>query len=353
MTEQSGAAGRRVRGARLVRGLSQAELAVRCRVSRQAVAGIEAGEWSPSLAVALRLAAELQRSVEQLFGEGDPPREVAVLTVAPLATPAGRAQVVDVFGKLVAVPQRGPTAFVSGFGAASSLLLEPGLALRSPLDPDSLLVAGCDPALPLLEEGLRATGAPFHLVWWPCGSAEAERLLRQGAVHAAGVHHPSAAGWSPPAGVTTAGLAAWREGILSRPAPADPVRGLADAVRRGLRLANREPGAEARSLLDRELAVIGSPVMEGYGTSFQGHLPLAAAVAAGAADLGVATEPVAIALGLDFSPLSEEESVLLLPQDRLGSRELAALLEALSHPRMAAQLELIPGYDRSILAEIG
>ncbi len=352
MAEEVGGAGRRLRAARLGQGLSQAELAARCQVSRQAVAGMEAGEWSPSLAVALRLARELGRSVEQLFGESERAQEVTVAALGP-ASPSGRAEVVEVFGKLVGVPRDGLMGSVPGFTVASSQLLGPTTALRPALDQEALLVAGCDPALPLLAEGLRAAGSQFHLAWWPCGSAEAERLLRAGVVHAAGVHHPIGAGWSPPTGCTRVGLARWREGILSPATPGFRVEGLAEAVDRGLRLANRESGAEARRLLDRELERLGSPRMAGYETRFPGHLPIAAAIAAGAADLGVATEPVALALGLHFSPLSEEESVLLLPEELLESRELAALLEGLAHPRMAAQLSLIPGYDPSILAAIG
>ena len=48
-------------------GLSQEELAKRCGVSRQTVNAIENNEYDPTLALAFRLAGELQVTVDQLF----------------------------------------------------------------------------------------------------------------------------------------------------------------------------------------------------------------------------------------------------------------------------------------------
>ena len=51
--------------------LSQDELAREVGVSRQTINAIECGRWSPSLAVALRLARRLDTSVEELFTPDD------------------------------------------------------------------------------------------------------------------------------------------------------------------------------------------------------------------------------------------------------------------------------------------
>ena len=48
-------------------GLSQEELAKRCGVSRQTVNAIENNKYDPTLALAFRLAGELQVTVDQLF----------------------------------------------------------------------------------------------------------------------------------------------------------------------------------------------------------------------------------------------------------------------------------------------
>ena len=47
-------------------GLSQEELAKRCGVSRQTVNAIENNKYDPTLALAFRLAGELQVTVDQL-----------------------------------------------------------------------------------------------------------------------------------------------------------------------------------------------------------------------------------------------------------------------------------------------
>ena len=49
-------------------------------------------------------------------------------------------------------------------------------------------MAGCDPALPLLEEPLSLLDPPIAFSWWPCSSREALRLAADGLVHAAGAH---------------------------------------------------------------------------------------------------------------------------------------------------------------------
>lgn len=48
-------------------GLSQEELAKRCGVSRQTVNAIENNRYDPTLALAFRLAKELQVTVDLLF----------------------------------------------------------------------------------------------------------------------------------------------------------------------------------------------------------------------------------------------------------------------------------------------
>lgn len=57
----------RVREVRKRRRITQAELAQACGVSRQTAISIEAGDYSPSVYLALKVAATLESSVEDLF----------------------------------------------------------------------------------------------------------------------------------------------------------------------------------------------------------------------------------------------------------------------------------------------
>jgi len=348
LAETDPAPGRRLRLARLARGLSQSELAERCGVSRQAVAGMEAGSWQPSLPVAIRMGAALGRSVEALFSGGEPPQLLPATALDQPSGPSGRAQLVEVFGRLVAVPQEGPLAAVPGFGRSDCQIRGEDTVIGRRSRYSDLLVAGCDPALPLLAEALRASGSERRLTWWPCGSARAQQLLRDHLVHVAAVHHPTGAGWEAP-GYTAIGFARWREGLVSR--PGEEVADIVVAASMGLRIANREPGSEARQLLDLSLRGLAPEDIPGYGSQYRGHLPVAMAVADHGADYGVAAEAAGLAAGLSFVELSEEDSLILMPSDRTGSQDVADLLTALAHRSLADQLASIPGYSTAILGE--
>ena len=373
MTEISQPDGARLRLARQARGLSQQQLAGVAGVTRQAVSAVESGHSDPSLRVALGLAQALGMTVEELFGPGDPGDPVLARPVAAVNGPGSRVALATVGDTFVALPLQADTAARMGFGPAGGLVAGPspapaaGSAVRRepgnlvpvrPIGPPrpTVVVAGCDPALPLLETPLALLDPPLAFAWWPCGSGEALRLAAAGLVHAAGVHQvgPSDPTAGPadtgdatdiPGGGEVVGFASWREGLVVR--PGTHVRGLGDVARQGLRLVNREPGAQARALLDRErLRLRLDPAeLPGYDSLAAGHLQVAAAIAGGLADAGVSSEPAALAYGLDFIPLAAERFDLVLPAKHAASREVQGLLKVLTSPWLLAQLASLPGYD--------
>jgi molybdate-binding protein/DNA-binding XRE family transcriptional regulator len=258
-------------------------------------------------------------------------------------------------GRSGGVARSGGAGGADGFGEPDQA---GGLRAVRPIGPPraTLVVAGCDPALPLLETPLALLDPPVSFTWWPCGSQEALRLAAAGLVHVAGAHlRGESGGYStgPAAdrlrrqGAEVVGFCSWREGLVLRPGLAGEVTGLADVARHGLRLVNREHGAEARHVLDRELARLrlDPATLPGYQTAAVGHLEVAAAIAAGLADAGVASEPAALAYGLGFVPLTAEHSDLVIPATSAGSREAAGLLRVLSSRWLLDQLASLPGYD--------
>ena len=404
MTEISQPDGTRLRLARQARGLSQQQLAGVAGVTRQAVSAVESGHSDPSLRVALGLARALGMTVEELFGPADPGDPVLAQPVAAVSGPGSRVALATVGDTFVALPLDADPAARLGFGAAGGLvaggLTPSGLAAGGPSSggPSSggmagrpagapargrgllslvpvrpigpprptVVVAGCDPALPLLETPLALLDPPLAFAWWPCGSGEALRLAAAGLVHAAGVHHGDLTGDEPgngqsaadvrtaaeiPGGADVVGFASWREGLVVRPGA--QVRGLDDVARRGLRLVNREPGAQARRLLDRERLRLGLDPAEfpGYDSRAAGHLQVAAAIVGGLADAGVSSEPAALAYGLDFVPLAAERFDLVLPAKHAASREVQGLLKVLTSPWLLAQLASLPGYDAARCGE--
>ena len=58
-----------VRRARLLAELTQAELAAAARVTRQTIVAVEAGDYAPSVYLALAIADRLHSTVEALFGD--------------------------------------------------------------------------------------------------------------------------------------------------------------------------------------------------------------------------------------------------------------------------------------------
>src|SRR5580658_7826565 len=261
----SGRVGERLRLARQARGFSQGQLARMARVSRQAVSAVETGLSDPSLRVALTLSRALGLTVEELFGPAMPEPSVAVRALAPLGGEGGRVSLAPMGEDFVALPLSGATAARAGFAPAGGRVSGP--LQVTPLGPrrPTLVLAGCDPALPLLELPLSLLDPPVAFMWWPCASQEALSLAAAGLVHVAGAHlrGPSGDYNTGPAGellrdgADVIGFCSWREGLVLRPEKLARAGDVAGVVSAGLRLVNREPGAEARRVLDRELASLG------------------------------------------------------------------------------------------------
>ena len=90
---------------------------------------------------------------------------------------------------------------------------------------------------------------------------------------------------------------------------------------------------------------IAAADVAGYQTRATGHLEVAAAIAAGLADAGIASEPAALAYELAFVPLTQERFDLVVPATQAASREIQGLLRALSSPWLHDQLASLPGYS--------
>jgi len=374
----------RLRLTRLARGHSQGDLARAAGITRQAISGIESGRWSPSLEVALSLARALDSSVEDLFGEAADAQPVT----GRLAVRPGRQHgdmapkrllLSEVAGATIAFPLLRDGSFVPGFVPALAVMRDTagdalheasaGAGAEGERDPTAgkrsrnrqtsiealriaeaaptLAVAGCDPALALLQGPLQHHSPSVGLVWWPCGNTMAMELLDSGAVHAAAIHRSLDALTRHRPGVEAVGFASWREGLATAPRLRGSVKDVRDVVSGGFRIANREQGSEARRLLDDQLDRLGIAPSEvaGYDTECTGHLLVASAVASGLADAAVMTEPAALAFGLEFVPWQEEISELHIPRSLMSGVEVRALLDALGGRELPRQLAALEGYD--------
>jgi putative molybdopterin biosynthesis protein len=131
------------------------------------------------------------------------------------------------------------------------------------------------------------------------------------------------------------------QGILFRPgdkrfegrSAQDGLKGtLADSA---ALMVNRNAGSGTRVLVDRLLAGARPP---GYANQPKSHNAVAAAIAQGRADWGIAIEPVAKLYGLGFLPMSPEHYDFLLVESRIERPAARAFLAALREPATRARI---------------
>jgi molybdate-binding protein/DNA-binding XRE family transcriptional regulator len=363
-----------LRAARAQVGISQAELAHRAGVTRQAVSAIESGKAAPTMTVALRLARVLGRRVDDLFRLVD---ELPTVSAELLDTgnvpsdEAVRVQVANVGGRLVARPLTGAAGVVLTLPRANGIV-RPAARGRSDgqrpvrvelfTDPsrlESTLVAvGCDPATSLLAEHLRRRHPTVELVWQGGNSLQALEAAGRGEAHLAGTHlfDPASGLYNVPFARRLLGpdvrlvtFAVWEQGLMLAPGNPRGIDHVGDLLQSGVRIANREAGSGARALLDAELERAGlhAERLVGYDTVVRSHLAAAEAVAAGLADAAIGVRAAALALGLSFLPLAEERYDLAIPARFFELPAVQALLETLTSPLFRLEVEALGGYDVS------
>lgn len=309
---------------------------------------------------------EFVAPVIRAFG-GMPPerRDTVPATLAVrVASERGRTEYVmtslvpGVGGGLAAYPTGKGSGAVTAFGQADGFFsIEPntelvpaGTALAVTVigartRPADLLVmgshcAGLDLLVGhLLEEGLSVKA--IHV-----GSTGGLAAARRGECDLAGIHlmDPATGEYNRP--FLTEALAlvpgyGRLQGIVFRGGDARfQGRSAAEAVAAalgdpGCLMVNRNPGSGTRVLIDRLLA---GARPAGFTSQAKTHGAVAAAVAHGRADWGVAIETVARWYGLGFLPLQAERYDFVLARDRLGRAPVQ---------RFAALLQ-----DRSVRAEL-
>jgi len=100
-------------------------------------------------------------------------------------------------------------------------------------------------------------------------------------------------------------------------------------------MVNRNAGAGTRVLIDKLLAGARPP---GYANQPKSHNAVAAAIAQGRADWGLAIEPVAKLYGLGFLPVAPEHYDFLLVESRLERLAVQAFLAALHDDATRARI---------------
>ena len=362
-----------IRRLRTNQGMSQLVLARRTGISRQALGAIEAGIYQPSVSVALSLARALGETVESLFGKSSEPKSSEINAVWARGAILSEdrqsrlAALGRVGGKLVAIPQQASCLALWPAAGTVERVIRNRVAVatfhsRDEID-STLLIAGCDPAVPILIEWMARTGSRVGVVALPCSSGKALAALGTGSVHAAGVHlrDPKSGDYNfAPVRRAIGGrrarlvnFARWEVGLVTGHGNPLGIRDLRDLARPKIRIVNRDRGSGARQVLDEALveAAIKPEVVAGYANEVGGHLEVAAAVHAGYADAGVAIRVAAEAYGLGFIPLREERYDLAIPETELERPPVMRMLEALNSRRFACEVAQLCAYDTTRMGE--
>jgi molybdate-binding protein len=177
-------------------------------------------------------------------------------------------------------------------------------------------------------------------------------------VHVAGLHvqDTQSGEWNLPylrkhiasGGLTIVTFARWEAGLMVKRRNPKQIREVADLGRKDIVLVNRESGSGARELTDRRLAGAGlkSHHIKGYDHLAISHMEVARNITEGRADVGVGLRSIARIYNLDFIPLQDERSDLVIPTQLLTEHPtLSIFLDTIVSRVFRSEIEALGGYD--------
>ena len=133
------------------------------------------------------------------------------------------------------------------------------------------------------------------------------------------------------------------------------IKGWSDLSRKDISVLNRRVGSSARILMDTQLKRLGIPAasVKGYHKIMKSHLTMAAAIAAGEADLAIGTERISRQIdGIDFIPLLEERFDLVIKKELLETKSVQTLIKVLNSPEFKKEISHFSGNDYRDLGKI-
>ena len=133
------------------------------------------------------------------------------------------------------------------------------------------------------------------------------------------------------------------------------IKGWSDLGREDISVLNRRVGSSARILMDTQLKRLGIPAsrVNGYDKIMRSHLTMAAAIAAGEADLAIGTERISRQIeNLDFIPLLEERFDFVIKKEMLETEAVQKLIKVLNMPEFRQEIARFSGNDYRDLGKV-
>jgi putative molybdopterin biosynthesis protein len=142
-------------------------------------------------------------------------------------------------------------------------------------------------------------------------------------------------------------LAHRRIGLMVAPGNPKQNYALQDLTRPDTRFVNRQPGSGTRVWLDATLSNFGiaAKQINGYSDERLTHSDIARAVAEGQADAGLGLETAAVAYGLDFIYLNEEQYDLVFMEEVAQRADVQSFIAWLQSGEAKQFIDQHPGYD--------
>ena len=227
-------------------------------------------------------------------------------------------------------------------------------------EPD-LILAGQDVLLDILANYLQDAG--IHAARTYLSSFESLLSLYQGKIHVAACHLYDGSchnttyvrALMPGVDAVLINLSYRTQGFYVQRGNPKHIRGWEDLKREDISVLNRRPGSSARILLDIHLKQLGIPAstVRGYERIMKSHLTMAAAIAAGEADLAIGTERISHQMeGIDFIPLLEERFDLVIRRELLETEPVQKLIAVLRNPAFRREAARFSGNDYRDLGKI-
>jgi len=278
-----------------------------------------------------------------------------------MATPAGKGagavmSLVRADG-LLTIP-----AGSEGVGAGEKVSIEL-LRPRTEIDATLVFIGSHDNILDLLANQLHHAPPFTRISSAHVGSMGGIMAIRRNEAHIAGCHLldeetgeyniPFIKRLLPNTPLQLVNLCYREQGLIVAKGNPKNIRNFTDLVTQQLIFINRQGGAGTRLLTDkimRELDIVPGQ-LAGYEHEEYTHMSVAAAVASGSADGGMGIRAAAVALDLDFVPVTEERYDLIIPEAYIEDPKIANVLDLIrNNTDFHQKITALGGYN---LRDIG
>ena len=228
-------------------------------------------------------------------------------------------------------------------------------------DRPELIIAGQDVVLDILANYLQQEGVNATRTY--LSSFEGLLSLYQGNIHVAACHLFDGFDYNasfvrslmPGIPAVLVNVSYRTQGFYVQRGNPKHIKGWSDLGRSDITVLNRRVGSSARILMDTQLKRLGilASTVRGYDKIMRSHLTMAAAIAAGEADLAIGTERISRQIdGLDFIPLLEERFDFVIRKDMMETEAVQKLVKVLHMPAFQKEIARFSGNDYRDLGKV-